>query len=297
MFQSTISDFVRFPRLRRGNRTKNFEIQKAEQYIMIKKCLTIAGSDCSGGAGIQADLKAFSAHGVYGASVITSVVAENTSRVISVHNIPVNEIEAQIDAVFEDIEIDSVKIGMLPTVDTVKAVAAKLEQYKPKFVVFDPIMFATSGNALTENNARHAFIEYLFPLCDLVTPNLAEADEFTGGYIDDISNMEDAGRILCEYGAKAVLVKGGELEDEEDSFDVLCEGENYTTFTAKRIDSPNTHGTGCALSSAIAANVALGKPLVEAVQSAKDYVTAAIENSYTVGRGHSPVNHFYKLWK
>lgn len=264
---------------------------------MIKKCLTIAGSDCSGGAGIQADLKTFSAFGVYGASVITSVVAENTSRVSSVYNIPVKEIEAQIDAVFEDIEIDSVKIGMLPTVEIIKAVAAKLKQYKPKFVVFDPIMFATSGDALTENKACSAFIYQLFPLCDLVTPNIVEAEEFLGGYIPDIPNMEEAGRILCEYGAKAVLVKGGELEEEEDSFDVLFDGKEYTTFTAKRIDSPNTHGTGCTLSSAIAANIALGKPLVEAVQSAKDYVTAAIENSYTVGKGHSPVNHFYKLWR
>lgn len=263
---------------------------------MIKKCLTIAGSDCSGGAGIQADLKTFSAHGVYGASIITSVVAENTSRVVSVHNVPVKEIEAQIDAVFEDIEIDSVKIGMLPTVETVKAVAAKLEQYKPKFVVFDPIMFATSGDALSEKNVPTAFIDYLFPLSDLITPNIIEAEEFTGGYIDDIPNMEEAGRILCEYGANAVLVKGGEL-DGEDSFDVLFDGKNYTTFTAKRIDSPNTHGTGCTLSSAIAANIALGQSLVEAVRNAKDYVTAAIENSYTVGKGHSPVHHFYKLWR
>ena len=262
---------------------------------MIKKCLTIAGSDCSGGAGIQADLKAFSAHGVYGASVITSVVAENTSRVISMHNVPANDVEAQIDAVFEDIGIDGVKIGMLPTVETVKAVAAKLEQYKPRFVVFDPVMFATSGDALSEKNVPHAFIEYLFPLCDLITPNIVEAEEFLGGYIDDIPNMEEAGRILCEYGAKAVLVKGGDL-DGETSDDVLFDGENYTTFTAKRVESPNTHGTGCTLSSAIAANLALGKPLVEAVQSAKDYVTAAIENSYTVGKGHSPVHHFYKLW-
>lgn len=263
---------------------------------MIKKCLTIAGSDCSGGAGIQADLKTFSAHGVYGASVITSVVAENTSRVISVYSVPVKEIEAQIDAVFEDIEIDSVKIGMLPTVEIIKAVAAKLKQYKPKFVIFDPVMVATSGDALSENNVAEAFINHLFPLSDLITPNIIETEEFLGGYIEDIPNMEEAGRILNEYGAKAVLVKGGELEDEEDSFDVLFDGKNYTTFTAKRVNSPNTHGTGCTLSSAIAANMALGKPLVEAVQSAKDYVTSAIENSYTVGKGHSPVNHFYKIW-
>ena len=262
---------------------------------MIKKCLTIAGSDCSGGAGIQADLKTFSAHGVYGASVITSVVAENTSRVISVHNVPVNEIEAQIDAVFEDIEIDSVKLGMLPTVEIISAVAAKLVQYKPKFVVCDPVMIATSGDALSENNVAGAFIKYLFPLSDLITPNIVETETFLGGYIDGVSDMEEAARILHEYGAKAVLVKGGDLGGEN-SVDVLFDGKEYAKLSSKRVDSPNTHGTGCTLSSAIAANLAFGQPLSEAVRNAKDYVTAAIENSYTVGKGHSPVHHFYKLW-
>lgn len=262
---------------------------------MIKKCLTIAGSDCSGGAGIQADLKAFSAHGVYGASVITSVVAENTSRVISVHNVPVKEIEAQIDAVFEDIEIDSVKLGMLPTVEIIRAVAAKLREYKPKFVVCDPVMIATSGDALSENNVAGAFVNHLFPLSDLITPNIVETETFLGGYIDGVPDMEESARILCEYGAKAVLVKGGDL-DGENSVDMLFDGREYTKFSVKRVDSPNTHGTGCTLSSAIAANLALGQPLKEAVKNAKDYVTSAIENSYTVGKGHSPVHHFYKLW-
>ena len=263
---------------------------------MIKKCLTIAGSDCSGGAGIQADLKAFSAHGVYGASVITSVVAENTSRVISVHNVPVNEIEAQIDAVFEDIEIDSVKLGMLPTVEIIRAVAAKLVQYKPKFVVCDPVMIATSGDALSENNVAGAFIKLMFPLADLITPNIVEAETFLGGNIDGVHDMEEAARILHEYGAKAVLVKGGDLGGEN-SVDVLFDGREYINLSSKRVNSPNTHGTGCTLSSAIAANLALGQPLADAVKNAKDYVTAAIENSYTVGKGHSPVHHFYKLWK
>lgn len=261
----------------------------------IKKCLTIAGSDCSGGAGIQADLKAFSAHGVYGASVITSVVAENTSRVISVHNVPVNEIELQIDAVFEDVEISAVKLGMLPTVEIIEAVGRKLRQYKPAHVVCDPVMVATSGDALSENNVASAFIKHLFALADLITPNIVEAETFLGGYIEDVPNMEQAAKTLCEYGAKAVLIKGGDL-DGENCFDVLFDGENYTTFTAKRVNSPNTHGTGCTLSSAIAANLALGNDLKTAVQLAKTYVTEAIENSYTVGKGHSPVHHFYKLW-
>lgn len=262
----------------------------------IKKCLTIAGSDCSGGAGIQADLKAFSAHGCYGASVITSVVAENTSRVISVFNMPVREIELQIDAVFEDVEIDAVKLGMLPNAEIIEAVAKKLEQYKPAHIVCDPVMVATSGDALSENNVVDAFIKHLFPLVDLITPNIIETEEFLGGYIEDIPNMEEAARILCEYGAKAVLVKGGDL-DGENSFDVLFDGKEYTTFTTKRVDSPNTHGTGCTLSSAIAANLALGNDLKNAVRFAKNYVAEAIENSYTVGKGHSPVHHFYKLWR
>ncbi len=263
--------------------------------MSVKKCLTIAGSDCSGGAGIQADLKTFSAFGCYGASVITSVVAENTSRVISVHNVPVEEIEAQIDAVFEDIEIDSVKLGMLPTSGIIRAVAAKLQKYKPKFIVCDPVMIATSGDALSENNVAGAFIEHLFPLADLITPNIVETETFLGGYIDGVPDMEESARILCEYGAKAVLVKGGDI-DGENSTDMLFDGKEYVKFSAKRVNSPNTHGTGCTLSSAIAANLALGNDLKNAVRHAKEYVTEAIENSYTVGKGHSPVHHFYKLW-
>ncbi|MCM1165120.1 MAG: bifunctional hydroxymethylpyrimidine kinase/phosphomethylpyrimidine kinase [Lachnospiraceae bacterium] len=261
----------------------------------MKKCLTIAGSDCSGGAGIQADLKAFSAHGCYGASVITSVVAENTSRVISVFNVPVREIELQIDAVFEDVEIDAVKLGMLPTVEIIKAVAAKLREYKPKFVVCDPVMVATSGDALSENNVASAFIEHLFPLADVITPNITEAETFLGGHIGGVPDLEEAARILHEYGAKAVLVKGGDLGGEN-SVDVLFDGKEYAHFAMKRVNSPNTHGTGCTLSSAIAANLALGHDMKEAVRLAKEYVTEAIEHSYTVGKGHSPVHHFYKLW-
>lgn len=261
----------------------------------IKRCLTVAGSDCSGGAGIQADLKTFSAHGVYGASVITSVVAENTSRVISVFNMPVREIELQIDAVFEDVPIDAVKLGMLPTAEIIKAVAEKLRQYKPAHIVCDPVMVATSGDALSENNVAGAFIKHLFPLADLITPNIVETETFLGGYIGGVPDMEEAARILCEYGAKAVLVKGGDI-DGESSTDMLFDGREYTRFSARRVNSPNTHGTGCTLSSAIAANLALGHKTADAVRLAKDYVTEAIERSYTVGRGHSPVHHFYKLW-
>lgn len=262
---------------------------------IIKKCLTIAGSDCSGGAGVQADLKTFSAHGVYGASVITSVVAENTSRVISVHNVPVKEIEAQIDAVFEDISIDAVKLGMLPTVDIIKAAAEKLRQYAPRFTVCDPVMVATSGGALSENNVTDAFIRYMFPIVDLITPNITETEAFLGRKIGSVTEMREAARTLCGYGAKAALVKGGHLDGEP--VDVLFDGEKFTEFHGERIASPNTHGTGCTLSSAIAAELALGDPLDTAVRNAKKYVAEAIKNSYTVGRGHGPVHHFYGFWR
>lgn len=259
----------------------------------IKKCLTIAGSDCSGGAGIQADLKAFSAHGCYGASVITSVVAENTSRVISVFNVPVSEIELQIDAVFEDVEINAVKLGMLPTAEIIEAVAEKLRQYKPAHIVCDPVLVATSGDALSESGTAAAFRERLFPLADVITPNIPEAAAISGIEIRTPDDMRTAAKALAEAGAKAVLVKGGHLT--ENALDILYDG-GFSEFTSRRVNSPNTHGTGCTLSSAIAANLALGHGLTEAVGLAKEYITEAIERSYTVGKGHSPVHHFYKLW-
>lgn len=261
---------------------------------MIRKCLTIAGSDCSGGAGIQADLKTFSAHGVYGASVITSVVAENTSRVISVCNIPVPEIEKQIDAVFEDVEINAVKLGMLPTAEIIRAVAEKLKQYKPPFVVCDPVMVATSGDALSESGIDKAFIGYMFPIVDLITPNIPEAEALSGVKITSLDDMRKAAGILIEKGAKNVLVKGGHLTESAE--DLLLGENGERVFTSRRVNSQNTHGTGCTLSSAVAANLALGNDLETAVRNAKTYVTEAIENSYTVGKGHSPVHHFYRLW-
>lgn len=260
----------------------------------VKKCLTIAGSDCSGGAGVQADLKTFSAHGVYGASVITSVVAENTSRVISIHNVPVSEIENQIDAVFEDIKIEAVKLGMLPTADIIKAVARKIKQYKPTFTVCDPVMVATSGDALSESGIDKAFIKYMFPIASLITPNIPETEALSGIPVHNTDDMLNAAKILVDKGAKNVLIKGGHLGGT--AVDILYNGKTECIFELKRVNSPNTHGTGCTLSSAIAANLALGNSLEKSVELAKKYVTEAIENSYIVGKGHSPVHHFYKLW-
>ena len=265
----------------------------------VKKCLTIAGSDCSGGAGIQADLKAFAAHKCYGASVITSVVAENTSRVISVFNLPADEVAKQLDAVFEDVEIDAVKLGMLPTPEIVKTVAQKLSEFKPKHIVCDPVLVATSGDALSDSGIIPAYIEHIFPIVDLLTPNIPEAEGFTGDKINNINDMKAAAQKIASLGARAVLVKGGHLDTGHATDILLYENmpkNEPMLIKAIKIDSPNTHGTGCTLSSAITANLANGFALGGAVFSAKDFITEAISKSYTVGKGHSPVNHFYALW-
>lgn len=265
----------------------------------MKKCLTIAGSDCSGGAGIQADLKAFSANGVYAMSVITSVVAENTSRVISVYNVKTQEIEKQIDAVFEDIEVDSVKLGMLPEVEIIKAVSAKLKQYSPKFIVCDPVMTATSGDTLSGVGTVDALIKYIFPIADIITPNIPEAEKIAKVKINNLEDFDKAAKIIMQMDVKNLLIKGGHFQ--EDCVDILYKtnsqgGYDKFCFCQKRIDSPNTHGTGCTLSSSIAANLAKEMPIEKAVEEAKKYVTQAIEKSFNVGKGHSPVNHFYEYY-
>lgn len=270
----------------------------------MKKCLSIAGSDCSGGAGIQADLKSFSAKGVFGMSVITSVVAENTSRVISVFNVPTDEIEKQIDAVFEDIEVDGVKLGMLPTAEIISAVADKLREYKPPFIVCDPVMVATSGDALSDGDTVGVLKEKLFPITDLLTPNIPEAEAISGINIKKINGTADfdkAAKVIMDMGVKNLLIKGG--HSSGDCIDILYTSEkdnegNYISysFSGRRVDSPNTHGTGCTLSSAITAELANGADMKTAVENAKQYITCAIENSFMVGKGHGPVNHFYKFY-
>lgn len=261
----------------------------------VNKLLTIAGSDCSGGAGIQADLKTFAAFGCYGASVITSVVAENTQRVISVHNVPAEEVAHQLVAVFEDIEIRAVKLGMLPTVKTIEVVAEVLRHYNAPHIVCDPVLVATSGDALSESGVIPAYVEKIFPLAEIITPNIPEADAFTGMKINTIEDVGAAAVKLLQMGANNVLIKGGHLNDEFSVTDYLVvNGEPYT-ISEERVNSPNTHGTGCTLSSAIAVGLAHDRSLFEAVRNAKRYVTMAIENSYTVGKGHSPVNHFFEL--
>ena len=261
----------------------------------MKKVLSIAGSDCSGGAGIQADLKTFSAHGVFGMSVIVSVVAENTSRVIDIQNVTPDMIEKQIDAVFEDIEVDAVKIGMLSTPECMKAVAAKVKQYQPENVVIDPVMYAKNGCPLMEPTAVSTLIETIIPLADVLTPNIPETEKIADMQISTVSDMETAAKKIHSMGCKSVVVKGG--HHIGNAVDVLFDGRNFYHFETARIDTKNTHGTGCTFSSAIASQLAKGKSVPDAVKAAKTYVTMAIEHSLAIGKGCGPTHHFYELYQ
>ncbi len=261
----------------------------------IKKVLTIAGSDCSGGAGIQADLKTFSAFGCYGASVITSVFAENTRRFISAHNVPADDVRNQLDAVFEDIEFSAVKLGMLPTPEIIEAVAEKLARYAPPHIVCDPVLSAASGDTLSGSGVIPAYVEKIFPLAEIITPNIPEAEAFTGIKINEWDDIENAAAKLREMGARNVLVTGGHSTGEQ-AIDFFLNDGIPRVIRSERVSSPNTHGAGCTLSSAIAAGLADGCRLFEAVNDAKRYVYLAIKKSYTVGKGDSPVNHFCEMW-
>ena len=262
---------------------------------MIKTALTIAGSDCSGGAGVQADLKTMSALGVFGMSVIVSVVAENTARVISIEDISPKVIEDQIDAVFEDIPPDAVKVGMLSTPACMEAVAGKLRQYRPAHIVVDPVMYAKNGSPLMQESSIDTLIQTVIPAATLLTPNIPEAEKIAGMKIVTPEDMQEAARAIYRMGAGAVLVKGGHYIG--DARDILFDGTGFHTYVEKRIDTKNTHGTGCTLSSAIASYLALGEPLPEAVGKAKAYVTGAIEHALPLGKGCGPTNHFFRLWE
>lgn len=261
----------------------------------MKKVLSIAGSDCSGGAGVQADLKTFSAYGIYGMSVIVSVVAENTSRVIDIQDITPQMIEKQMDAVFEDINVDAVKIGMLSQSSSMEVVADKIKQYSPDNVVIDPVMYAKNGCPLMNPDSIDTLIKGILPLADMLTPNIPEAEKISGINIMGIKDMEKAAMIIYQMGCKNVLVKGGHAVG--DAVDILFDGSELHRFSANRIDTKNTHGTGCTYSSAIASNLALEINMREAVGRAKEYVTTAIKYSLQIGKGNGPTNHFYELYK
>ncbi|POR44235.1 bifunctional hydroxymethylpyrimidine kinase/phosphomethylpyrimidine kinase [Methylobacterium sp. V23] len=262
--------------------------------------VTIAGSDSSGGAGIQADLKTFAALRVYGASVLTALTAQNTRGVQAIHDVPADFVAAQIDSVFSDLAVGAVKIGMLSQVATIEAVAAGLARHAGRIpIVLDPVMVATSGDRLISEAAVEALRRHLLPLADLVTPNLPETATLIGEPTAETENAAVAqGRRLLAIGARAVLVKGGHGDGDE-SVDHLMSGDGtLRRFAAPRIRTRNTHGTGCTLSSAVAAGLARGLPMVEAVAQAKRYVSAAIAGAdgVAVGHGHGPVHHFHALW-
>jgi hydroxymethylpyrimidine/phosphomethylpyrimidine kinase len=259
--------------------------------------LTIAGSDSSGGAGIQADLKTFAAFGVYGASVITALTAQNTRGVSGIHPVPPAFVTAQIDAVFDDLDVKAVKIGMLAEFATIEAVAAALSRWKPKLVVLDPVMVATSGDRLLSADAVSALRERLVPKATLITPNLPEAAALLEEAIaSDEAAITSQGRKLLAMGAQAVLIKGGHGQGTE-STDYLFIGSSVTALPAPRIATKNTHGTGCSLSSAIAAGLAKGQTLEQAVHDAKVWITAAIAaaDGLGIGHGHGPIHHFHRF--
>jgi hydroxymethylpyrimidine/phosphomethylpyrimidine kinase len=261
--------------------------------------LSIAGSDSSGGAGIQADLKTFAALGVYGATAVTALTAQNTQGVRAIYDIPADFIAAQIDAVFSDLDVGAVKIGMLSRAEAVAAVAEGLREHKAKNIVLDPVIAASTGGTLLETTAIVALRRELIPRALLVTPNLAEAAALTGASLArNETEMEVQARELLALGARRVLIKGGHGEGEE-SVDLLVGGGEVVRLAARRIATANTHGTGCTLSSAIAAGLAKGYDLVAAVQDAKAYVTACIAAADTlhVGHGSGPLHHFHRHWE
>jgi len=258
--------------------------------------LTIAGSDSGGGAGIQADIKAISATGSYACSVITAVTSQNTLGVSAIHPIPVEHIESQLDSVFTDLNVVAVKVGMLADADIIAMVARKIRQYKPKYLVVDPVMVATSGDPLLAQSAVATLKEQLLPLADLVTPNLPESAALVGGEMpQNEQQMAEMVESLRALGAKAVLLKGGHLDEVENSSDLLIEQQSYDLLSAKRIKTTNTHGTGCTLSSAIASYLAQGNRLHKAVYLGKQYISQAISyaDELKVGSGHGPVHHFF----
>lgn len=259
----------------------------------MKKLLTIAGSDSSGGAGIQADLKTFAALGTYGMSCICALTAQNTMGVTAIQNAEPSMVTAQLTAVYDDVRPDAVKTGMLSTPEIVTAVADFLETHQGPPVVVDPVMVATSGAVLLEEAAISVYKERLFRLSSLITPNLPEAEVLTGMTIRTEEDMKSAARRLMDYGPGAVLVKGGHLIDE--AVDILYDGKEIHRLPGKRIHTKNTHGTGCTLSSALAVMMAKGLPVAEAAAAAKQYLEGAIEGAVTrsVGHGHGPVDHFW----
>jgi len=262
--------------------------------MLIAKALTIAGSDSGGGAGIQADLKTFSAFRVFGMSVITAVTAQNSLGVQGVENLPPAFVALQLRSVLSDFGAGAAKCGMLSTAPIIEAVAATLADEPVEKLVVDPVMVAKSGDALLQPDARQALIERVLPLALVVTPNLPEAESLAGIPVASLPDMEEAARRIHRLGPRYVLVKGGHLKG--DAIDLLWNGKVFTAFRAPRIDSGNTHGTGCTLSAAIAAGLARGQAIGDAIRDAKAYVTRAIREGFAAGRGVGQLRHFIAEW-
>jgi hydroxymethylpyrimidine/phosphomethylpyrimidine kinase len=272
------------------------ETRSAEEVPPI--AVTIAGSDSGGGAGIQADIKTFSALGVYGASIVTALTAQNTREISGICDVPEDFVARQIDAVYSDLDVAATKIGMLSRAEVVTTVAEGLRRWQARHVVLDPVLIASSGARLLSANAVEALVSLLFPLADLVTPNLHEAAALLGEAVaPDESAMTRQGERLMRLGARAVLIKGGHGGGTE-STDVLVGPEGVARYAAPRIATANTHGTGCTLSSAIAASLAKGQSLANAVRSAKLYLTDALAaaDRLKIGGGHGPLHHFHGIW-
>lgn len=261
----------------------------------MKKCLTIAGSDSSGGAGIQADLKTFSALGTFGMSAVTAITAQNTMGVQSVYDLPPEIIAEQIDAIFSDITVDAVKIGMVSVEETISVIAEKMRQYQPNHLVIDPVMVSKNGCPLLKPSVVKALREQMIPLAGLLTPNLEEAEVIVERKLRTLDEIQKAAAEICAMGAHSVLIKGGHLDGEP--ADTLFDGEKWTVFHGTRLENKNTHGTGCTMSSAIAACLARGFGREESVRRAKAYVETGILHGIELGHGIGPTHHFYDLYR
>ena len=259
----------------------------------MKKILTIAGSDCSGGAGIQADIKTITVHKMYAMSVITALTAQNTMGVTDVLNSTPEFVGGQMDAVFTDIYPDGVKIGMVSTVEIINVIADKLIEYKAKNIVVDPVMVSTSGHKLISDDAREVLIKRLLPLADIITPNIPEAEVLCGFEIKNCEHMVKASEYIAKNYSGAILIKGGHLVS--DATDLLFYKGEKIWFKTKKIENSNTHGTGCTLSSAIACNLADGMRVWESVKFAKEYLTGAIGAMLDLGKGSGPLDHTYNI--
>ncbi len=259
----------------------------------VKTALTIAGSDSSGGAGIQADIKTFSAFGIYGMSVITAVTAQNTCGVYGIQNVSDDIIQKQMDAVFKDIPPNAVKIGMTSSASIIEVIADRLKFYEAKNIVLDPVMISTSGSRLLNADAISILQKKLFPLASLITPNIPEAEVLSGLNVCNKKDMEQAALKIYEQSGSNVLLKGGHCTS--DSCDFFFNGKNGVWFKAEKINNPNTHGTGCTLSSAICANLALEKSLEDSIHCAKEYINGALKAMLDLGKGSGPLNHLWNL--